>query len=99
VAAFIRSRGITRCPTACAFPTQGTIAAADRAALGAYAAAREKARRNTLQTRPKDLVGGYGLHQLPLVERLMTTPVITGPVTVLISVNTFCSSVNGALAT
>jgi hypothetical protein len=37
--------------------------------------------------------------QPPLVERLMTTPVITGPVTVLISVNTFCSSVNGALAT
>lgn len=36
---------------------------------------------------------------LPVVERLMTTPVITGPVTVLISVNTFCSSVNGALAT
>ena len=37
--------------------------------------------------------------QPPLVERLTTTPVITGPVTVLISVNTFCSSVNGALAT
>ena len=36
---------------------------------------------------------------LPVVERLKTTPVITGPVTVLISVNTFCSSVNGALAT
>ena len=37
--------------------------------------------------------------QWPLVERPMTTPVITGPVTVLISVNTFCSSVIGALAT
>jgi Peptidase family M23 len=33
VAAFIRTKGITRCPTACALPTQGTIAAADRAAL------------------------------------------------------------------
>ncbi len=44
VAAFIRSRGITRCPTACALPTQGTIAAADRAALEDYAAARGRSR-------------------------------------------------------
>ena len=33
VAAFIRSKGITRCPTACALPTQAAPAAADRAAL------------------------------------------------------------------
>ncbi|MBV9863385.1 MAG: recombinase family protein [Alphaproteobacteria bacterium] len=33
VAAFIRARGVTRCPTACAVPTQATIAAADREAL------------------------------------------------------------------
>ena len=33
VAAFIRTKGVTRCPTACALPTQGTIAADDRAAL------------------------------------------------------------------
>ncbi len=32
-------------------------------------------------------------------ERLTTTPVITGPVTVFIRVKTFCSSVSGALAT
>jgi hypothetical protein len=44
VAAFVRSRGITRCPTACAFPTQGTVTAADRAALEDYAAARERLR-------------------------------------------------------
>ena len=25
VAAFIRSKGVTRCPTACALPTQGTV--------------------------------------------------------------------------
>ena len=44
VAAFIRARGVTRCPTACALPTQGTVAAADRAALKTYAAARAQSR-------------------------------------------------------
>ena len=42
VAAFIRTRGITRCPTACAWPTQGTVPPADRAALADYAEARDK---------------------------------------------------------
>jgi hypothetical protein len=32
VAAFLRTKGVTRCPTACA-ADQGTIAATDRAAL------------------------------------------------------------------
>jgi len=32
VAAFIRAKGVTRCPTACALPTQGTVPAGDRAA-------------------------------------------------------------------
>jgi hypothetical protein len=41
VAAFIRDYGITRCPTACAVPTQATIGAADRAALAKYAADRQ----------------------------------------------------------
>lgn len=41
LAAFINTTGLTRCPTACAFPTQGTVAAADRAALADYAAARQ----------------------------------------------------------
>jgi hypothetical protein len=45
VAAFIRSNGITRCPTACALPTQATPAAADRAALQRYAALRSQSRR------------------------------------------------------
>ena len=44
VAAFIRTKGVTRCPTACALPTQGTIAPQDRAALEIYAAARARAR-------------------------------------------------------
>lgn len=33
VAAFIRARGVTRCPTACAGRTQGSVAPADRLAL------------------------------------------------------------------
>ena len=45
VAAFIRRNGITRCPTACALPTQATPAAADRAALQRYAALRSESRR------------------------------------------------------
>jgi len=45
VAAFIRARGITRCPTACASPTQGTVAASDRAALENYAITRARSRR------------------------------------------------------
>lgn len=44
VAEFIRTRGITRCPTACVLPTQGSVAEADRAALAAYASARDRVR-------------------------------------------------------
>jgi hypothetical protein len=51
VAAFIRFRGITRCPTACVVPTQGVIAKADRAALEDYAAAREEVRRRRIVAR------------------------------------------------
>jgi hypothetical protein len=32
VAEFIRTKGITRCPTACVLPTQALVGAADRAA-------------------------------------------------------------------
>jgi hypothetical protein len=42
---FIRTRGVTRCPTACVLPTQAAVAAADRAALQEYAATREQVRR------------------------------------------------------
>jgi len=48
VAAFIRVKGITRCPTACALPTQGTVPAADRAALEDYAVARDDTRQRRL---------------------------------------------------
>jgi hypothetical protein len=46
VAAFISRKGVTRCPTACALPTQGTVDASDRAALKNYAAARALLRRH-----------------------------------------------------
>lgn len=45
VAEFIRTKGVTKCPTACVVPTQGSVAAADREALGEYAARRAERRR------------------------------------------------------
>ena len=45
VAEFIRTRGVTKCPTACVLPTQASVAAADREALGEYAARRAERRR------------------------------------------------------
>ena len=41
VAAFIRAKGVTRCPTAFAAPAHGTTGAVDRAALQERAACRE----------------------------------------------------------
>ena len=41
---FLRSKGVTRCPTACVAPTLGTVADKDRAALRGYEDAREAAR-------------------------------------------------------
>jgi 7-keto-8-aminopelargonate synthetase-like enzyme len=51
VAEFIRTRGVTRCPTACVLPTQAAVAAADQAALQEYAAAREQVRRSRAAAR------------------------------------------------
>jgi hypothetical protein len=44
IAAFIRTKGVTRCPTACLTPTQGSTGAADRAALRQWAEQREARR-------------------------------------------------------
>ena len=44
IAEFIRTKGITRCPTACLLPTQGSVDAADRAALEQHALTQEKLR-------------------------------------------------------
>ncbi len=49
VSAFLRTKGVTRCPTVCVVPTQATIAEADRAAYRDYVAAREAARLEKLK--------------------------------------------------
>jgi hypothetical protein len=46
VAAFIRDRGVTRCPTACLVRTQASVPEADRTALEHYEASREQSRRS-----------------------------------------------------
>jgi hypothetical protein len=58
VAAFIRSKGITRCPTACALPTQGIVPAADRAALERYAATRDQSRTQKISARERSFWAG-----------------------------------------
>ena len=45
VAEFIRTRGITKCPTACVLPTQASVGVPDREALQEYAARRAELRR------------------------------------------------------
>ena len=47
VTAFIRNKGITRCPTACLVRTQASVPAADRAALERYEAERDRSRRES----------------------------------------------------
>jgi hypothetical protein len=50
IAEFMRKKGITRCPTACAVPTHAAVPEADRAALRDYNAAREAARLEKAKT-------------------------------------------------
>ena len=49
VAAFLKTKGVTRCPTVCAVPTQATVAEADRAAYPDYVTAQEAARLEKLK--------------------------------------------------
>jgi hypothetical protein len=49
ISEFMRRRGVTRCPTACAAPTYGTLAETDRAALRSHDDAREAARLQKLR--------------------------------------------------
>ena len=51
IAAFIRTKGVTHCPTACMVPTQSSPNLADRAALQQYASARDEALRTKTATR------------------------------------------------
>jgi hypothetical protein len=44
VTEFIRTKGITRCPTACVLPTQGLVGVCDQAALKEHAIARNRFR-------------------------------------------------------
>lgn len=52
MAEFLRSRPITRCPTACAVRTQASVPEADRLALRDYAEARKKSPRKVIAGRP-----------------------------------------------
>ena len=54
VAEFIRTKGVTRCPTACVLPTQGSVAVADREALKEYALRRAELRRAKAVTRAQE---------------------------------------------
>lgn len=54
IAAFISASGVTRCPTACAAPTQAVLAAADRLAL------RRLAERRELSWEAKQAARAYG---------------------------------------
>jgi hypothetical protein len=54
IAEFIRSKGITRCPTACVLPTQRLIAVADRIALEQHAVARDRVHRKRAADRAVD---------------------------------------------
>jgi hypothetical protein len=49
IAAFIRAHGVTRCPTACAAPSQASGNAADRAALRQRADQREAERQEKVK--------------------------------------------------
>ena len=51
IAAFILTKGVTRCPTACAVPTQGLPDPADQAALEQYEIARGELWRMKIATR------------------------------------------------
>jgi len=48
IAEFIRTKGATRCPTACLVPTQGAVTASDRIALWGHEQHREELRQERL---------------------------------------------------
>jgi hypothetical protein len=57
IAAFIHTKGVIRCPTACVAPTQGSPDPGDQAALGQHAIVRDQLRRIKFAPRnkPSDL--------------------------------------------
>jgi hypothetical protein len=50
IAEFIRSKGATRCPTACLVPTQGSVTASDKLALWQHQQHREELRQEKLRS-------------------------------------------------
>jgi hypothetical protein len=57
IAEYIRTKGVTRCPTACVVPTQASVTEADRAALEEYAVERDRQRREKTAARARLLSG------------------------------------------
>lgn len=57
IAEYIRTKGVTRCPTACVVPTQASVTEADRAALEEYQTAREQQRRERAAARARLFCG------------------------------------------
>jgi hypothetical protein len=55
VAEFIRTKGVTKCPTACVLPTQGSVAVADREALAEHALRRAELRRAKTAARAQQI--------------------------------------------
>jgi hypothetical protein len=53
IAEYIRTKGVTRCPTACVVPTQASVDDADRAALEEYAVTRNRQRREKAAARAR----------------------------------------------
>jgi hypothetical protein len=66
VAEFIRTKGVTKCPTACVLPTQASVAAADREALGEYAARRAERRRARVTAHARQF---WNVENVPSVPR------------------------------
>ncbi len=58
IAEYIRTKGVTRCPTACVVPTQASVTEADRAALEEYRTARDRQRRERAAARARLVWGG-----------------------------------------
>ena len=66
VAEFIRTKGVTGCPAACVLPTQASVAAADREALGEYVARRAERRRARVAAHAEQF---WNIELLPSVHR------------------------------
>jgi hypothetical protein len=69
IAEFIRTKGVTRCPTACVVPTQASVSNADRAALAEYAVERARQRREKAAARARLLWGAEMTVAPPPINR------------------------------